>query len=66
MMPIWVMVFHLNTISGVPVLPKERPQGYLLKADCVARIPEAQRRWDALGLPALVKTSCEVLEMRNK
>lgn len=62
-MTIWVMVFHLNAMSGVPILPMERPQGYLLKADCVARIPEAKRRWVVLGLPAFEKATCEILEM---
>ena len=65
-MKIWVMVFALSNISGVPVLPKERPQGYLLKADCDARIPEMKRRWLAIGLPAPIKTSCEILEMPDK
>jgi len=65
-MKILVIVFTLSNISGVPVLPKERPQGYLLRADCEARIPEMRRRWVALGLPVPVKISCEVLEMTDK
>ena len=65
-MKIWVIVFALSNISGVPVLPKERPQGYLLKADCDARIPEMKRRWAALGLPALVNATCQILEMPDK
>lgn len=65
-MKIWVIVFALSNISGVPVLPKERPQGYLLKADCDARIPEMKRRWAALGLSSLIGASCEILEMPSK
>lgn len=62
-MTIWVIVIHLALVGGVPVLPNERPQGYLLKHDCVARIAEIKRRWDALGLPAPEKITCETLEM---
>ncbi len=65
-MTIWVIVISLAVVGGVPVLPNERPQGYLLKQDCVARVPEIRRRWDALGLPPPVKVTCEVLEMQAK
>ncbi len=65
-MTIWVIVFHFATISGVPIMPLERPQGFVLQKDCMARIPEMRRRWDALKLPPLVTASCEVLEMRDK
>lgn len=62
-MTIWVIVFHLNAVSGVPVLPKERPQGFLVKQECSARIPEMRRRWEAMSLPSLERVTCEVLEM---
>ena len=64
-MTIWVIVIHLAMVGGVPVLPKERPQGYLLKQDCMGRIPEAKRRWEGLGLPPPEKITCEVLEMSS-
>lgn len=66
MKAVWVIVFALSNISGIPVLPKERPQGYLSKADCTAHIPEMKRRWIALGMPEPTKTSCEILEMPDK
>lgn len=62
-MTIWVMVISLGLVSGIPVLPKERPQGYVLKQDCIARIPEIKRRWEALNMPPLEKISCEALQM---
>jgi hypothetical protein len=62
-MTIWVIVIHLALVGGVPVLPKERPQGYLLKPDCTARIPEIRRQWEALGLPPPERITCETLEM---
>ncbi len=66
-MTIWVIVFTISaSLGGVPILPKERPQGFLTKPDCVAKIPEMKRRWEAMGLPAIEKATCEVLEMQIK
>lgn len=63
-MTIWVLVIHLSAISGVLVLPKERPHGYQLKADCTARIPELTSRLSAMGLPP-DKITCESLELKK-
>lgn len=68
-MTIWVIVFALVAmpgVSGVPILPKERPQGFLTKPDCIAKIPEMKRRWEGMSLPAIEKATCEVLEMQIK
>ena len=65
-MTIWVIVLSLAALpgaSGVPILPKERPQGFLTKQECVAQIPSMRRRWDGLSLPAIEKATCEILEM---
>ncbi len=63
-MTIWVILFSLTAASGVPVLPKERPQGFLTKQDCVSQIPAMRRRWETMNLPAIEKATCEVLEMQ--
>lgn len=47
------------------VLPKERPQGYQLKADCVASISEVKKRLDAIGFSP-DKITCESLETKGK
>ncbi len=65
-MTIWVILFSLSAASGVPVLPKERPQGFLLKQDCVSQIPAMRRRWEAMSLPPIERATCEVLEMQVK
>jgi hypothetical protein len=62
-MTIWVIVIHLATVGGVPVLPNERPRGFMLKQECNSQIPEAKRRWEQLGMPPPEKISCEALQM---
>lgn len=62
-MTIWVIVFYLNAVSGVPILPKERPQGFLLKKECVERIPEMKKRWETIGMMTPQSATCEALEV---
>ncbi len=62
-MTIWVMVISLGLVGGVPVLPKERPRGFILKQECVSQIAEAKRRWEALGMPPPEKITCEALQI---